>query len=60
VPSPGMTQVCGVMQRASPSLISLVDICSILEQKLTGYQGTLDIKKTEDSGFKTLKWFMVI
>lgn len=42
--SPRVSQVCGVMQRAPPPHVSLVDIGSILEQKLAGDQRTLKIK----------------
>ena len=34
--SPCVSQICGVMQRAPPSRVSLVDVSSVLEQELAG------------------------
>lgn len=43
--SPRVSQICGMMQRAPPSHVSLVDVSSVLEQELAGDQGTLQFKK---------------
>lgn len=42
--SPCVSQACGVMQRAPPPHVSLVDIGSVLEQKLAGDQRPLESK----------------
>lgn len=39
--SPGVSQVCGVVQGAPRSRVSLVDVGCVLEQELTGDQRTL-------------------
>lgn len=42
--SPCVSQVCGVMQRAPPSRVLLVDVSGVLEQELAGNQGALQSK----------------
>lgn len=51
--SPCVSQICGMMQRAPPSHVSLVDVSSVLEQELAGDQGTLRFKKKRKKEKKT-------
>lgn len=39
--SPRVSQICGVMQGAPPSRVSLVDVAGVLQQELAGDQRTL-------------------
>lgn len=55
--SPRVSQICGVMQRAPPSHVSLVDVSGVLEQELAGDQGTLQFKKKKK---KTACWMLNI
>lgn len=43
--SPRVSQICGMIERAPPSHVSLVDVSSVLEQELAGDQGTLQFKR---------------